>query len=181
MNGSEGLVIWFTGLSSSGKTTLSNAVYARLNASGVRAEHLDGDSFRRHLGRDLGYSRADRDENIRRMGYVAGLLARHGVTVLVSAISPYRAARDKIRGSMKHFVEVYVNAPLEVCEKRDVKGLYQRSRAGLLTGLTGVDDPYEPPLDPELECRTGDETIDESVKNIMHYLETRETIGNIPH
>jgi adenylyl-sulfate kinase len=163
-------VVWFTGLSSSGKTTLSTALHERLIALGHRVEHLDGDSFRRHLGNDLGFSREDRDENIRRIGYVAGMLARHGVTVLVSAISPYRAARDEIRARVGRFIEIYVNAPLEVCEQRDVKGLYKRARAGLLHGFTGVDDPYELPLHPELECQTATETVEQSVQNILAFL-----------
>jgi len=115
---------------------------------GMEVESLDGDEVRRHLSRGLGFSKEDRDENIRRIGYVAGLLTRHGVVVLVSAISPYRAVRDEVRQSIGNFVEIYVNAPLAICELRDVKGLYGKARRGELAGFTGVDDPYEPPLDP---------------------------------
>jgi len=165
--------VWFTGLSGAGKTTLNHALHNRLAARCLRVESLDGDSVRRHLGRGLGFSKDDRDENIRRIGYVAGLLTRHGVIVLVSAISPYRNVRDEIRAKIGDFVEVYVNAPLEICEQRDVKGLYRKARAGLLPGFTGVDDPYEPPLSPEIECRTDRETVDECVDKIVDYLEVR--------
>lgn len=173
----NGLTIWFTGLSGAGKTTLNRAVSERLASHsrfpGLRIESLDGDVVRKKLCRDLGFSKEDRDENIRRIGYVAGLLTRHGVIVLVSAISPYRAVRDEIRSSIGCFVEIYVNAPIETCELRDVKGLYRKARSGELTGLTGVDDPYEPPLHPEVECHTDRETVEESVEKIMTYLEAR--------
>jgi adenylylsulfate kinase len=168
-----GLTLWFTGLSGAGKTTLNRAVYERLAQRGFQVESLDGDDVRRNLGRGLGFSKADRDENIRRIAYVAGLLTRHGVIVLVSAISPYRAVRDEVRHAIDAFVEIYVNAPLEVCEERDVKGLYRRARSGELTGFTGLDDPYEAPCHPEVECRTDRETVDESVEKIMCYLEAR--------
>ena len=165
--------VWFTGLSGAGKTTLNRAVYRCLLARGLPVESLDADIVRRHLGRDLGFSKEDRDENIRRIGYVAGLLSKHGVFVLVSAISPYRAARDEVRQSIQDFIEVYVNAPLEACEQRDVKGLYRKARNGELKGFTGIDDPYEPPLSPEVECRTDRETIEDSTSKIMAYLDRR--------
>jgi adenylylsulfate kinase len=165
------MTVWFTGLSGSGKSTLNQAVCQRLTERGFRVESLDGDIIRRYLGRGLGYSKEDRDENIRRIGFVAGLLTRHGVITLVSAISPYRAVRDEVRLAIGDFVEVYVNAPLEICERRDVKGLYRKARSGELSGFTGIDDPYEPPIHPEIECRTDLETVDESAQKIMDYLE----------
>jgi adenylylsulfate kinase len=169
----NGLTLWFTGLSGAGKTTLNRAVCQRLALRGFPVESLDGDEVRRHLGRGLGFSKEDRDENIRRIGYVARLLTRHGVIVLVSAISPYRAVRDEVREAIGAFVEIYVNAPVEVCEGRDVKGLYRRARNGELTGFTGVDDPYEPPLHAEVECQTNLETVEECVDKIMDYLQHR--------
>ena len=163
----DGMTIWLTGLSSAGKTTLSTAVAARLIERGHRVELLDGDEIRRNLCSDLGFSKHDRDENIRRIGYVAGLLSRNGVIVVVAVISPYREARDAVRRSIPNFVEVYVNAPLAVCESRDVKGLYRKARSGAITGFTGVDDPYEAPLNPEVECRTDLETLEDCVAKIL--------------
>jgi adenylylsulfate kinase len=128
---------------------------------------LDGDEIRTSISRGLGFSRADRDENIRRIGYVAHLLSRNGIITLVSAISPYRAVREEVRTSIGAFLEVYVNAPLEVCEARDPKGLYRRAHAGELKGFTGIDDPYEAPLAPEVECRTDRETVQESVNKVI--------------
>jgi adenylyl-sulfate kinase len=155
------IVVWLTGLSSAGKSTLGEALAERLRAQGQRVELLDGDAMRQRLGRGLGFSREDRDENIRRIGFVAELLDRHDVIAIVSAISPYRAVRQEIRERIPRFIEVYVNAPLAICEGRDVKGLYKRARAGDLPGFTGVDDPYEAPEAPEVECRTDLETIGE--------------------
>jgi len=169
----NGLTLWFTGLSGAGKTTLNRAVYERLAQRGLPVESLDGDEVRRYLGRGLGFSKEDRDENIRRIGYVAGLLTKHGVLVLVSAISPYEAVRDEVRESIGEFAEVYVNAPVEVCEQRDVKGLYRKARNGELRGFAGIDDPYEAPQHPEVECRTDLETVEESVEKIIQYLELR--------
>lgn len=165
--------MWFTGLSAAGKTTLSKAVCERLRANGYKVELLDGDAVRRHLCKDLGFSKPDRDENIRRIGFVAELLSRNGVIALVAAISPYREVRDEQRRRIRAFVEVYVNAPLEVCEQRDQKGLYKKARAGQLPGFTGIDDPYEPPLNPEVECRTDRETVAESIEKVLRCLETR--------
>jgi bifunctional enzyme CysN/CysC len=163
----RGVTIWLTGLCCSGKTTLAAAVYERLRAAGARAELLDGDVIRQYLSKGLGFDRADRDENIRRIGFVADLLTRNGVIAVVAAISPYRAARDAVRRDIGRFVEVYVNAPLETCEQRDTKGLYRLARSGALRGFTGVDDPYEPPLRPEVECRTDRESVAESVEKIL--------------
>jgi bifunctional enzyme CysN/CysC len=171
--GQPGLTVWFTGLSAAGKSTLSQAVYERLWAMGYKVELLDGDDVRRHLSKDLGFSKQDRDDNIRRIGFVADLLTRNGVIALVSAISPYRAVRDELRARIGDFVEVWVNAPLEVCEQRDRKGLYRKARAGQLPGFTGIDDPYEPPLTPEVECRTDRENLAESVEKVLRLLETR--------
>lgn len=163
----KGLTVWLTGLSGSGKTTICQAAYTELSARSMRAEMLDGDMVRKHFSRDLGFSKADRDENIRRIGFIAQLLTRNGIVVLVSAISPYRALRDEIRSNISAFLEVYVNAPLQICEQRDPKGLYKRARAGELQGFTGITDPYEPPLAPEVECRTDLETIQESVEKVI--------------
>lgn len=162
-----GLIVWFTGLSGAGKTTISEAVRTELLARHLRVEVLDGDAVRQDLCKDLGFTRAGRDENIRRIAYVAGLLARNGVIVLVSAISPYRAGRDEIRQRFGRFVEVFVNAPLDVCAERDPKGLYKKARAGLLMNLTGVDDPYEPPISPEVECCTDRESVEDSVTKVL--------------
>ncbi len=137
---------------------------------GCKVEVLDGDVMRQRLCKDLGFSKHDRDENIRRIGFVAELLSRHGVIVIVSAISPYRAIREEIRGRIENFAEVYVNASLEVCERRDIKGLYKRARAGELKGFTAIDDPYEAPLEPDVECRTGLETVEESAARILSYV-----------
>jgi bifunctional enzyme CysN/CysC len=169
----NGLTVWVTGLSSAGKSTISKAVYEKLWAMGHKVEWLDGDVVRQHLSKGLGFSKEDRDENVRRIGFVAGLLTRNGVIALVSAISPYRSVRDELRQRIGDFVEVYVNAPLEVCEERDLKGIYRRARAGEMTGVTGVDDPYEPPLAAEVECRTDRETPAESVARVMKAVQSR--------
>ncbi len=163
----SGLTVWFTGLSAAGKSTISRAVQNELEARGYRTEVLDGDVVRQYLCKGLGFSRDDRDENIRRIGFVAKLLTRNGVIVLVAAISPYRAAREEARVSIGNFLEVYVNAPVSVCEGRDPKGLYLKARRGELRSFTGIDDPYEPPEHPELECRTDRETLDASVSKVL--------------
>lgn len=163
----QGMTLWFTGLSGAGKTTISKAVEAELREQGYKVEVLDGDIVRENLTKGLGFSKADRDENIRRIGFVAQLLTRNGVIVIVSAISPYRAMRDEVRGKIGNFVEVFVNAPLAVCEERDVKGLYKKARAGEIKSFTGIDDPYEPPINPEVECRTNEETLAQSVEKVM--------------
>lgn len=162
----NGVTVWFTGLPSAGKTTLAHALAKRLADEGYeRVEVLDGDTARDHLTKGLGFSRADRTENVRRIGWVASLLARNGVIVLASVISPYRDVRDEVRElHAGRFVEVHVATPLEVCAQRDVKGLYARQRAGELAGLTGVDDPYEAPLHPEVVIPTHRLTIEESVE-----------------
>lgn len=162
-----GMTVWFTGLSSAGKTTIANEVQRRLLSRQLRAEVLDGDILRQHLSSDLGFSKEHRDINIRRIGFVAELLSRNGVIVLVAAISPYRAIREEVRGRIPRFAEVYVNAPLQVCEGRDVKGLYKKARAGELLHFTGIDDPYEPPLSPELECHTNLESVSESADRVI--------------
>jgi adenylylsulfate kinase len=174
---SRGVTLWFTGLSGAGKTTISRAVEQELRKRGCKVEILDGDIVRENLTKGLGFSKEDRDTNIRRIGFVAQLLTRNGVIVLVSAISPYRAIREEVRQQVGDFVEVFVNAPLAVCEERDVKGLYQRARAGEIKMFTGIDDPYEPPLNPEIECRTNLETREESVAKVLAKL---EELGYLP-
>jgi adenylyl-sulfate kinase len=168
---SPGLVVWCTGLSSSGKTTICTELHARLASRGFPVVLLDGDEIRKHISKDLGFGKADRDENIHRIGFLAQLLSRSGVIALVSAISPYRAVRNEVRDSVTGFVEVHVNAPLEVCEERDRKGIYARARRGELRGVTGIDDPYEPPEHPEVECRTDLETVGESIAKVLAAIE----------
>ncbi len=167
----KGFILWFTGLSGSGKTTITKALEPELKARGCKVEILDGDIVRTNLSKGLGFSQEDRDTNIRRIGFVAHLLSRNGVVAMTAAISPYRAIRDEIRAMEPNFVEVYVTAPLEVCEGRDVKGLYAKARAGEIKGFTGIDDPYEEPVNPEIICYTERESVEESVKKVLTKLE----------
>ncbi len=171
----EGAIIWFTGLSGAGKSTIAREVYNELWARGVKVELLDGDEIRKDLCKDLGFSQEDRDENIRRIGVVASLLARNGVVVLVSVISPYRTGREEARRRFPKFLEVFVNAPLSVCEERDPKGLYRKARKGLIPRFTGIDDPYERPISPEIECRTDEETLTECTHKVLSALLRRRT------
>ena len=168
----DGVTVWLTGLPSAGKTTLANALKERLLADGHRrVEVLDGDAVRLSLTRDLGFSRADRIENVVRVGFVAHLLSRNGVIVICSLISPHREARDQVRRLHgERFLEVHVATPADVCARRDVKGLYAMQRAGELTGLTGVDDTYEPPLHPEVVVPAHQQTVEESVETVLRAL-----------
>lgn len=172
----EGFTLWFTGLSGAGKTTVATALETVLRAQGLRVERLDGDTVRQGLTRDLGFSKVDRDMNIERVTYVAKLLSRNGVAVLAAFISPYREARDRARAETTHFIEIFVDTPLDVCAARDVKGLYAKAFAGELTGFTGVNDPYEPPLTPEIVLHTERETVEESVNRVLAYLEAHGLI-----
>jgi adenylylsulfate kinase len=166
----RGVTVWMTGFSGAGKSTITDALTQRLIAEGYDIEVLDGDIMRENLTKGLGFSKEDRDTNIRRIGFVAELLTRHGVIVIVPVISPYRAIREEMREKIGNFVEVFVNAPLAVCEDRDVKGLYKKARAGQINGFTGIDDPYEPPTNPEIECRTDLEELSESVDKVWNKL-----------
>jgi adenylylsulfate kinase len=167
----KGFTIWFTGLSGAGKSTLSEAIEERLKARGRNVEILDGDIVRTHLSKGLGFSREDRDINIKRIGFVCGLLTRNGVVCISAAIAPYREARQWAREEIGNFVEVYVKCPIEVCRQRDVKGLYKLVDEGKIKGFTGVDDPYEEPENPELILETSKETIEESIGRIFAKLE----------
>ena len=173
----KGVTLWFTGLSGSGKTTISRAVADEIKLRDRNVELLDGDVVRTHLSKGLGFSKEDRDTNIRRIGFVANLLSRNGVVAITAAISPYRDVRNEVRAMTANFLEVYVSAPLDVCESRDVKGLYAKARAGEIKGFTGIDDPYEAPLSPEIICCTDKETITESANKVIMELEQR---GYIP-
>jgi sulfate adenylyltransferase len=169
----QGLCIWFTGLSGAGKSTTAEILTSLLLEHGRQVTLLDGDVVRTHLSKGLGFSREDRDTNILRIGFVAGEIARHGGTVICAAISPYRATRNEARKmvSDERFVEVFVDTPIEVCEERDVKGLYARARRGQITGFTGVDDPYEAPVNPELTLNTVEYSAEENARRIVAYLE----------
>lgn len=168
----RGVTIWLTGLSGAGKTTITSALEKELRSRGCeKLEVLDGDIVRQNLTKGLGFSKEDRNTNIRRIGFVANLLTRNGVMVIVSAISPYRDIREEVREQIGDFVEIFVNAPLDVCEQRDVKGLYQKARAGEIQKFTGIDDPYEPPNNPEVECRTDLESQQESVEKVIGKLQ----------
>ncbi|MFL5588706.1 MAG: adenylyl-sulfate kinase [Ktedonobacteraceae bacterium] len=162
-----GFTIWFTGLSGSGKSTLSEVIEQHMKALGRNVEVLDGDIVRTHLSKGLGFSREDRDTNIKRIGFVCNLLTRNGVICISAAIAPYREARDWARKEIGNFVEVYVRCPIDVCRQRDVKGLYKLVDEGKIKNFTGVDDPYEEPLHPELIVETDKETVDESVARIF--------------
>jgi adenylyl-sulfate kinase len=168
---STGFTIWLTGPSGSGKSTVAAILEGQLRAEGRRVEVLDGDVVRTHLTKGLGFSREDRDENIRRVGWICELLSRNDVIAVAAVISPYRAVRDEVRGRIGRFVEVYMEAPLEVLVERDVKGLYRRAMAGEIQNFTGVDDPYEPPLSAEVVCHSdGRETPAESAAKVIEAL-----------
>ena len=168
MKAGGGRTIWFTGLPSSGKTTLATAISGRLRDEGLPVELLDGDVVRTDLTKDLGFSREDRATNVRRVGFVATLLSRNGVVAVCALISPYREDRNYVRSLHgDRFFEVHVATPVDVCAQRDVKGLYARQREGALFGLSGVDDPYEPPPDPEVVVPAHLQTVDESVRQIL--------------
>ncbi|WP_329047359.1 adenylyl-sulfate kinase [Amycolatopsis sp. NBC_01488] len=173
----RGITVWLTGLPSAGKSTIAQGAAERLRSSGRRVEVLDGDELRRSLTQDLGFSKGDRIENVRRIGFVARLLARHGVTVLVPVIAPFAESRSDVRAGHEAddlgFVEIYVATPVDVCAARDVKGFYAEQRAGRLTGLTGIDDPYEPPPDPELVLPAHLQSAAESVEALCAFLAGR--------
>ncbi|HWC79816.1 MAG TPA: adenylyl-sulfate kinase [Pseudonocardiaceae bacterium] len=173
----HGVTVWLTGLPSAGKSTIARGVADRLHTYGQPVEVLDGDEIRRNLTRDLGFSRSDREENVRRIGFVAQLLAGHGVVTLVPVIAPYATSRAQVRAEhVAHgvdFVEVYVATPTGVCARRDVKGLYAKQRAGQLRGLTGVDDPYEPPEVPDLSIPAHTQDVTESVDTVFSFVHQR--------
>lgn len=172
-----GFTLWFTGMSGAGKSTLSQLLEARLRQSGAKVEILDGDIVRQFLSKGLGFSREDRDENIRRIGFVCELLSRNGVIAIAAAISPYRAVREEVRARIPNFVEVFMECPMEVLAARDVKGLYKKALAGEIPQFTGISDPYEPPLAPEVTVNSSIETPDESLMKIWAKL---ESMGLLP-
>ncbi len=176
----KGFTIWFTGLSGAGKTTLAREVEKRLRARGMKVEVLDGDVVRQNLSKGLGFSKEDRDTNIRRIGFVCKLLTRNNVVAIAAAISPYREIRDEVRREIGNFVEVYVECPLEVLMERDVKGLYKKALAGEITNFTGVNDPYEPPLNPEVVIHSDRESVEESVEKIMRKLKELDYLPPAP-
>jgi adenylylsulfate kinase len=173
----KGFTLWFTGLSGAGKTTISRIVEDQLRERGSRVEVLDGDVVRENLSKGLGFSKQDRDTNIRRIAFVADLLSRNGVPVITAAISPYREIRDEARELMgERFIEVFVKASVEVCAERDVKGLYEKAFKGEIKEFTGVSDPYEPPLNPEVALDTEHESAEESAAKLLTLLEDRQLI-----
>jgi len=174
----QGFTVWFTGLSGAGKTTISDAIEPLLRERGItKLEKLDGDVVRTNLSKGLGFSKEDRDTNIRRIGWVAEVLTRNGVCVIASAISPYREIRDEVRGKIGDFVEVYVKCSIPELTKRDVKGLYEKALKGEIANFTGISDPYEEPLNPEVTVDTEAEPLEESVGKVLAALEAK---GYIP-
>jgi adenylyl-sulfate kinase len=173
----QGITIWLTGMSGAGKSTASGLLAERLRVRGCKVEVLDGDVVRTHLSKGLTFSKEDRDENIRRIGFVSELLSRNGVICIVAAISPYRDAREQVRQRIPNFVEVHVHCPLDVLVERDVKGLYKKAMAGEIAHFTGISDPYEPPLQPEVTIDSSIEAPEESVKKIWRVLEDRGWLG----
>ena len=171
----RGVCVWFTGLSGSGKSTTASSLTGLLHERGRELTVLDGDVVRTHLSQGLGFSREDRDTNVRRIGFVAAEVVRHGGIAITAAVSPYRATRDEVRAMMPDgaFLEVFVDTPIEVCEDRDVKGWYAKARTGEVTAFTGVDDPYEPPLHAELTLHTVDTTVESNALSVLQELDAR--------
>jgi adenylyl-sulfate kinase len=183
MRNRKGFTLWFTGLSGAGKTTLAGLLEREMRARGLAVEVLDGDEIRTNLSKGLGFSKEDRDTNIRRIGYVCRLLSRNGVAAISAAISPYREVRDEVRRLIEAdgaaFIEVFVKCPIEVLAERDVKGLYKKALAGELKGFTGVSDPYEEPLAPEVVIESDVEAVEFSVTKILHELERRQLLPEV--
>ncbi|MEA2056632.1 MAG: adenylyl-sulfate kinase [Patescibacteria group bacterium] len=175
-NNKKGFVLWFTGLSQSGKTTIADKVYKILEERGVKIERLDGDVVRESLTKDLGFTKEDRDKNITRVGFVSKLLSKNGVGVIASFISPYEERRQHLRDTVENFIEVYVSTPIEVCEERDGKGLYKKARAGEIKNFTGISDPYEEPENPEILLKPHKDPVELSVDKVIKYLEKNELI-----
>ena len=173
----DGCAVWLTGMSGAGKSTLAEALALRLRAKDASVELLDGDMVRSHLSQGLGFTREDRDTNIRRIGFVAELLARNGVIVIVAAISPYKAAREAVKERICNFIEVYVECPLEVLTSRDTKGLYKRALAGEIGNFTGISDPYEAPQNPAVVIHSDRETVEDGVEKIWSVLEAKGLLG----
>jgi len=167
----KGCTLWFTGMSGSGKSTLSELLSSRLRAMGARVELLDGDIIRTQLCRGLGFSKEDREENVRRIGFVCELLSRNGVIAIAAAISPYRAGRDELRARILNFVEIYMDCPLDVLVERDVKGLYKKALAGEIPRFTGISDPYEAPIAPEVTIASSSQPLAESLETILRRLQ----------
>ncbi len=174
----EGFTLWFTGLSGAGKTTLATRIYERLKELGARVELLDGDVVRTNLSKGLGFDKQDRDTNIRRIGFVCELLSRNGVIAIAAAISPYREVREELKNRLPNFVEIFVDCPLDVAVDRDVKGLYRKAIAGEIKNFTGVSDPYEAPVSPDVLIHSEMEAPDESEKHIWEYLRSRSLIAD---
>jgi adenylylsulfate kinase len=178
MSENGGLTLWFTGLSGAGKSTIAEVVERELRERGMRVEVLDGDVVRTNLSKGLGFSKEDRDTNIRRIAFVADLLSRNGVVAITAAISPYREIRDEARETHgDRFVEIYVKASVDECARRDVKGLYEKAFKGEIKEFTGVSDPYEPPENPEITVDTENETVEESTGKVLAYVESRAGVA----
>ncbi len=174
----QGFTIWLTGLPGAGKTTLARLLEKKLRGAGHKVEVLDGDVIRTHLSKELGFSREDRDTHIRRIGWVCEMLNRNGIVAVAAAISPYRAVRDEIRARIPHFIEVYLECPVSVLSERDAKGLYRKALAGEIPNFTGISDPYEPPLAPEVVCHTdGSETPEQSAAKVLAAVQAKLSTG----
>jgi len=171
MSNSKGAVLWFTGLSGSGKSTLSRLIETELRKRGCKVEVLDGDEVRENLSKGLGFSKEDRDTNIRRIGYVAKLLSRNGVITITAAISPYQEVRNQVRAMSRNFIEIYAECSIEALTQRDVKGLYKKALAGEIKNFTGISDPYEAPANPEIKINSEKQSEAESLAQILGYLE----------
>jgi adenylylsulfate kinase len=174
----KGFVLWFTGLPASGKTTTAEAVLKELKKYNLKIEKLDGDIVRSNLTKDLSFSKKDRDENLRRIGFIANLLSRNNIAVVASFISPYKKQREYLRENVNNFIEIFVDSPLSVCEKRDPKGMYKKARSGKIKNFTGVDDPYEIPESPDIHLNTSEGEIKDNVKKVMDYLFKNNFLSN---
>jgi len=177
MKDQKGFTAWFTGLPCCGKTTIAKKLYEILKKHGYKVEHLDGDILRKDLTSDLGFSKKDREENLKRVTFVAKLLTRNNVIVLATFVSPYEKRRQKIRKEINKFIEIYVKCPVEICIKRDVKGMYKKALAGKIKDFTGINDPYEEPINPDLVIKSDTETVEESVEKVLKKLKEQGFIS----